>query len=73
MIAYYLQLLICYGAVGLLMGSMLGLLPFWCLWERKHVVAFVFLLVAWLPVALLTIFAAPLVSHYQMQEKSELK
>ncbi|TGB00427.1 hypothetical protein E4665_01755 [Sporolactobacillus shoreae] len=73
MIASYLQLLICYFSVGLLMGSMLGLLPFWCMWEKKHVAAFALLLVAWLPIALAAIFAAPLVSHFQVREGSEFR
>ncbi|WP_010631245.1 hypothetical protein [Sporolactobacillus vineae] len=63
------QLLLSYGAVGTLMGLMLGLIPFWRRWKKEHFAAFCVILVLWLPIALLTIFAAPLAGHMLRYEK----
>lgn len=69
----YLQLLLSYGAVGVLMGLMLGLIPFWRNWKKEHFLAFIVILVFWMPIAFLTIFAAPLACHFQRYEKSAVK
>lgn len=70
---FYLQLLLSYGAVGALMGLMLGLIPFWRKWKKEHFFAFIVILVFWIPIALLTIFAAPLACHILRYEKSAVK
>lgn len=65
----YIQLLLTYGAVGTLMGLMLSLIPFWRRWKKEHFAAFWVILVFWLPISLLTIFAAPLACHMLRYEK----
>ncbi|GGL62542.1 hypothetical protein [Sporolactobacillus putidus] len=72
MIGYSLQLILCYGITGLMMGWMLGLLPFWQTWKKRHVAAFLFLIIAWLPVAILALFAAPFVNLIGIKEETEL-
>ncbi|EST12250.1 hypothetical protein [Sporolactobacillus laevolacticus] len=67
----YLQFGLCYGIIGLIMGSMLGLLPFWRTWQTKHVAAFFLLLVAWLPIAVLTLIAAPLANRFRLSQDSD--
>lgn len=70
---YSLQLLLCYAMIGFLMGTLLGLLPFWHMWERKHVAVFLLLLIAWLPVAIIVIIIAPLVNLIDVQEEAEVR
>lgn len=72
MIIYALQLLLCYGIIGLITGWMLSVLPFWQMWKKRHVAAFFFLIIAWLPVAILAIFAAPFVNLTQIEQETEL-
>lgn len=69
----YIQLLLTYGAVGTLMGLMLGLIPFWRRWKTEHFAAFCIILVFWLPISLLTIFAAPLARYMLRYDKTAVK
>lgn len=72
MIVYSLQLLLCYGIIGLTMGWMLGVLPFWRIWKKRHIAVFFLLTAVWLPVAVLAMFAAPLVNLLRAEEETEL-
>ncbi|RYL90376.1 hypothetical protein EWI07_11950 [Sporolactobacillus sp. THM7-4] len=73
MIAYSLQLLLCYGIIGLVMGWMLGVSPFWGLSKKWHVAAFLFFLIVWLPVSMFALMAAPLVNALRIREENEIK
>jgi hypothetical protein len=66
------QLLLSYVAVGTLMGLMIGLIPFWRRWKKEHFAALCVILVLWLPISLLTIFAAPLAGHLLRYEKQTI-
>ncbi|MCL1631775.1 hypothetical protein M3N64_07410 [Sporolactobacillus sp. CPB3-1] len=68
MIISYLQLLLCYALIGMLMGSLLGLLPFWRAWQGRHIAVFFLFLIAWLPVIMLAFICAPLANGMRVQE-----
>lgn len=71
MIISGLQLWLCYGIIGLIMGSLLGLLPFWCTWRPKHFAAFFLFLVAWLPVVILALILAPLANRFRFMQEGD--
>lgn len=62
MIAYGLTLILLYGAIGLVMGGLLTMLPFPKKNEKHRIVAFVLLLIFWLPLACLTLVIAPVIT-----------
>ncbi|WKB34669.1 hypothetical protein QS257_11865 [Terrilactibacillus sp. S3-3] len=62
MIAYSVNLLFIYSAVGLVMGWMLTMVPFPRKNKKHRVAALAALLVFWLPLACLTLAIAPLMT-----------
>ncbi|MCQ2009089.1 MAG: hypothetical protein ABF629_08800 [Sporolactobacillus sp.] len=71
MIISWLHLLLSYGLIGLIMGSLLGLLPFWRAWQIKHFAAFFIFLIAWLPIIVLALICAPLANRYRFLQGSD--
>ncbi|MCO7125695.1 hypothetical protein NIE88_07920 [Sporolactobacillus shoreicorticis] len=71
MIISWLQLLLFYGLIGLIMGSLLGLLPFWRVWQTKHFAAFFIFLIAWLPIVVLALICAPLANRFRSLQSSD--
>ncbi|MCO7176245.1 hypothetical protein ACFP7A_10195 [Sporolactobacillus kofuensis] len=71
MVESFLQLFVCYGIIGLIMGSMLGIFPFWHAWKTKHFAAFVLLIIAWLPISMLTLLCAPIANWFHVTQDGD--
>lgn len=70
MMAYALQLVLCYCLIGLIMASMLGGFSPALPGNRIPYMLLVFFIIGWLPAAILTLFAAPIANSIMVQEKN---
>ncbi|GEB76027.1 hypothetical protein [Sporolactobacillus inulinus] len=68
MIVSSLQIWLCYGLVGLIMGSMIGFFPMGRRLTMKYFALILLAAVVWLPVVILSLLAAPIANHYRLQE-----
>ncbi|RYM05689.1 hypothetical protein EWH99_05685 [Sporolactobacillus sp. THM7-7] len=70
MITYSVQLAFCYCLIGLIMGWMLGVLPFWSVKRKRHAAICLLFMIAWLPAGIFALMTAPLVNLIWVQGKN---
>ncbi|MFX3616989.1 MAG: hypothetical protein ACE3JK_05650 [Sporolactobacillus sp.] len=71
MITIGIQLLLCYGTIGLIMAGLLGALPLRRIWGIKSIFFLLFIMAAWFPMAVLALLAAPLANLFNVPEQIE--